>query len=108
MPVYNYSGLSPEGKTVKGRISAESAPVARKKLREAQVAVTAFTQAGEGLRLRGKKALPMKILTRWCEGMALRLQAGIPVAQALHALGRSTESPIMAWFSQQTAEGVMQ
>ncbi len=96
MPVYEYKALEKSGKHVKGIIDADSPVAARRKLRDQQLFPTKLKQglgasggkagdAGHGL--RGVSTRDLSLMTRQ---VAVLLNAGMPLADALNALLQQT------------------
>src|SRR5687767_7441760 len=101
MPVFAYSGLSPEGRNVRGIVDAENARAARLKLRRSGVFPTALNETEEGrarklaadgtpgrvssLRLGLDRVTPqdLAILTRQ---LSTLVGAGLPLVESIGAL----------------------
>lgn len=94
MPVFEYTALTPEGRTVSGVIDADSPKDARQKLKRSgvfpvDVAITA-TRPTAGRPLWGERvaATEVAVLTRQ---LATLLAAGLPLVDSLTALGEQVE-----------------
>ncbi|MEW6683217.1 MAG: type II secretion system inner membrane protein GspF [Nitrospirota bacterium] len=94
MPVFEYTALTPEGRTVSGVIDADSPKDARQKLKRSgvfpvDVAITA-TRPAAGRPLWGERvaATEVAVLTRQ---LATLLAAGLPLVDSLTALGEQVE-----------------
>jgi general secretion pathway protein F len=94
MPVFEYTALTPEGRTVSGVIDADSPKDARQKLKRSgvfpvEVAVTA-TRPAAGRPLWGERvaATEIAVLTRQ---LATLLAAGLALVDSLAALGEQVE-----------------
>lgn len=80
MPLYRYNAVSPEGKTIKGVIDADSLLVAKDRLRKQQILVTAV------IPLQNKQdqlALPPNLLLSFTRELAQLLKAGLPLYESL-------------------------
>lgn len=112
MPVFEYTALTAEGRTVSGVIDADSAKEARQKLKRSgvfpvDVAVTAARPAA-GRPLWGERVAPAEVavLTRQ---LATLLAAGLPLVDSLTALGeqveRTTVKRVVAAVREKIREG---
>jgi general secretion pathway protein F len=94
MPVFEYTALTPEGRTVSGVIDADSPKDARQKLKRSGVfpvdvaATAARPAAGRPLWGERVSATEVAVLTRQ---LATLLAAGLPLIEALTALGEQVE-----------------
>ena len=118
MPVFEYSALDLKGKTTKGVIDAESAAVARQKLRAGKIYPVAIQEVDRGssaqtvrrLRLprlvRLIKPRDMTVMTRQ---LATLVGAGFPLVSALDAMVRQTGShpfkKVLAQIKDSVVEG---
>jgi len=101
MPTYKYDARDQEGKTVTGRISAETESVIVAELRKRNLIIlniaeekdSAFKKATSKPK-SGKKVKPedLVIFTRQ---FATMVDAGIPILQSLEALGEQTVNPTL-------------
>lgn len=99
MPTYKYKARDQEGKTVSGKISAESEAVIVAELRKRNLIILGVTEEkGSGLKKSaagssqgGKKVKPedLVIFTRQ---FATMVDAGIPILQSLEALSEQTSN----------------
>ncbi len=112
MPVFEYTALTAEGRTVSGVIDADSAKEARQKLKRSgvfpvDVAVTAARPAASRP-LWGERVAPAEVavLTRQ---LATLLAAGLPLVDSLTALGeqveRTTVKRVVAAVREKIREG---
>lgn len=80
MPLFRYQAVTPQGKTLKGVIDADSLTVAKERLRKQQVLVTAVTP------LQSKQDqlfLPPPLLLSFTRELAQLLKAGLPLYESL-------------------------
>ncbi|MBS0604734.1 MAG: type II secretion system F family protein [Verrucomicrobia bacterium] len=80
MPLFRYLAVTPEGKSIKGVIDADSLLVAKERLRKQQVMVTAVTL------LQSKQdqlSLPPPLLLSFTRELAQLLKAGLPLYESL-------------------------
>lgn len=96
MPVFEYKALEKSGKKVKGIIDADSPVAARRKLRDQQLFPTKLKQGlssadtradNSGLAFRGVSTRELSLTTRQ---LAVLLNAGMPLSDALNALLQQT------------------
>ena len=103
MPVYEYRAITPSGKESKGLIDAENARAARQKLRSQDIFATDIRESSEAAKAptRDVKRLfqsnrvstgDLSIATRQ---LATLVGAGLPLVNALSALGEQTESAVL-------------
>lgn len=102
MSVYQYSGITTQGKSVKGVIDADSPKNAKLKLRQNGVypvdlserthSISSKTEAKSGVFAfsRSPRSSPLLVFTRQ---LAILLEAGVPVLGALSLLGDQIEDP---------------
>ncbi len=113
MPVFEYEGLNPRGRTVRGIVDAEGLRPARQKLRRQGVFVTRIepverTEPRSGRRRgawfsRGLSTGELALLTRQ---LSTLLDAGLPLVSALTALIEQTEAQRVRRILSQVREGV--
>lgn len=98
MPVFQYKGLNAQDKKVAGIVDAESAKVARQKLRKLQIYPTDLSETGEkqrtgkGLRApwsSGVSPLELSVVTRQ---LSTLVGAGLPLVRCLSALTEQVEN----------------
>ena len=80
MPLFRYSAVSAEGKTLKGVIDADSLPAAKERLRKQQILVTTV------ISLKNKQdqlSLPSPLLLSFTRELAQLLKAGLPLYESL-------------------------
>jgi general secretion pathway protein F len=98
MPVFQYKGLNAQDKKVGGIIDAESAKVARQKLRKLQIYPTDLSETGEKQRAgkvwrmpwsSGVSPLELSVITRQ---LSTLIGAGLPLVRCLSALTEQVEN----------------
>ncbi len=100
MAVYEYEAIAASGKSVKGVIDADTAAGARRKLREQKLYPTTVTETFEkesGGASReisfGGGRVKLRDITVFTRSMAVLLQAGMPLVEALNATLQQTPNP---------------
>jgi general secretion pathway protein F len=96
MPAYHYIAFDKQGKKQKGVIEADTEREARQWLRDRSLLpmqVMLRHRAGEKHFFRRRYALNSKMLALLTRQLAVLLQAGIPVAEALKTLAEQSEHP---------------
>ena len=94
MPVYNYTAVDGEGKSVKGVVDAESAKAAGEKLRKAGVYLSSIREAAGGRRSRlglpftGVSAAELAVTTRQFSTL---ISSGLTLESSLAALAEQSE-----------------
>lgn len=103
MPVFEYRGLSKEGKNVKGVIDAENQRAARLKLKKDNIYVVdirdkkkAETGSRKTLIKTSKKTVPIRDLSLMTRQLATLIKANIPLVDALTAVAEQVENPTLA------------
>lgn len=80
MPLYRYSAVGPDGKTIKGVIDADSLSVAKERLRKQQILVTAVIAMQTK---QDQLSLPAALLLSFTRELAQLLKAGLPLYESL-------------------------
>jgi len=100
MAVFEYTAVAKTGKSVKGFIDADSAAAARRKLREQQLFPTQVRESdtaateGEGApRFGFSSRISVRDLALTTRQLAVLLQAGMPLVEAMSALLNQTPNP---------------
>lgn len=106
MPVFEYKGLDGSGKGIAGIIDADTAKVARTRLRKQGLFPTEIHEQAEGAARRGQSALDIQIdvakyfqfvsardISVMTTQMATLVSAHVPMAEALAALVDQSEKP---------------
>lgn len=94
MPVYNYTAVDGDGKSVKGVVDAESAKAAGEKLRKAGVYLSSIREAAGGRRSRlglpftGVSAAELAVTTRQFSTL---ISSGLTLESSLAALAEQSE-----------------
>ncbi len=92
MAIYEYQAIAQSGKTIKGVIDAETAAVARRKLREQKLHPTQIAessgaeQLARGAKRAGFGRVSVRDVALMTRQFAVLLQAGMPLVEALTAL----------------------
>ncbi len=120
MPVYQYKAMNAQGKSISGLIDADNENTAKAKLRQEKKFPTSIEEVEEGKVTRGK-GLSMEIDLRVLLGriktqdlaIALRqfstlIGASIPMDNALMALSKQVENPLLMKIFTQVREKVTQ
>ncbi len=101
MPIYEYKGLSKDGKNVKGTLDSENLRTARTKLKKDGIFVVDIkdkkksgTVKKSGFRKTGR--VPVKDLSLMTRQLATLVKANIPLVDALTAISEQVENPILA------------
>ncbi|HCU56152.1 MAG TPA: hypothetical protein DIC18_02320 [Clostridiales bacterium] len=89
MQKYNYQALSPDGKTIRGTMIANSDEELRQLVAKAGNTVIKFTKVASAS--KGGKAMPLKLVGNFCSQLGAILKAGLPLASALDMLYAKTE-----------------
>jgi general secretion pathway protein F len=100
MPAYQYSALSPEGKTQRGVIEADSDKQLRTKLREQgltplQVTLITSNKKTLGTSLYRRKRISINDLALLTQQLATLLAAGLPVTESLKGVAEQSEKSLI-------------
>jgi general secretion pathway protein F len=102
MPIFEYKGITREGKNTKGIVDAENLRAARLKLKKDGIFVSAIedkkkatTQKRSSIKIRSGK-VPVKDLALMTRQLATLIKANIPLVDALTAISEQVENPILA------------
>jgi general secretion pathway protein F len=95
MPVYKYTAINENGKSLQGIVDAESPKAATDKLKREGVFLSSLKELkkdkGRGIfRLRGISSSELAVTTRQFSTL---ISAGLPLEASLQALGEQTEDP---------------
>jgi len=108
MPVFEYKGLTRDGRSTKGIIDADSQRAARMKLKKDGVYVTEFKDKKKATDRSGKrrkavrgKNVPVRDLALMTRQLATLLKANVPLVDSLAAVAEQVENPTL---SEATAE----
>ncbi len=101
MPVFAYRGLTSAGRNVQGVVDADSAKGARARLRRDGIFPTDVAEqqvepsSGGGLALRRGPRMTPAELALVSRQMSTLLGAGVPVVEALAAIGEQSDRPVV-------------
>lgn len=101
MPVFAYRGLTSSGRNVQGVVDADSAKGARVRLRRDGIFPTEVAEqqvepsSGGGLALRRGPRITPAELALVSRQMSTLLGAGVPVVEALAAIGEQSDRPVV-------------
>lgn len=99
MPLFEYKGISPEGKQSKGTIDSDSAKSARQKLKGKGIYVSEIKEKFEkkgkatGFAAATQGNVSLKNLTLMIRQLATMIKARIPLDEALEATVEQTDDP---------------
>lgn len=92
MPVYHYKGIDAQSKAIKGLVDAENEKAARAKLRKQRIYPTQLTlELSRASRPIFKSRIQGKDIAHMTRQMAILLNAGIPLVDALGAVQDQVE-----------------
>src|SRR4051812_467530 len=112
MPLFEYKGVDPNGKNVKGTIDSDSAKSARLKLKGKGVYTTALKESASEKKGAQKKTLSfgggvkLRNLTLMTRQLATMVKARIPLDEALAAVVEQTDDPKLKSVMSQIKESV--
>jgi general secretion pathway protein F len=105
MPIFEYKGVSPDGKQVKGTVDADSSKTARTKLKTRGIYTTdlkergidsrsgSSSRGGGGAGIGSNTTVKLKNLTLMIRQLATMVKARIPLDEALSAVVDQTDDP---------------
>jgi general secretion pathway protein F len=100
MPVFEYKGLTPQGKNVKGTIDSENLRTARARLKKDGVFVIDLKNKKETKKRKaGSQAnavVSVQDLANMTRLLATLLKANVPMVDALQAVSEQLENPLLA------------
>lgn len=102
MPIFEYRGLTKDGKNTKGVIDADNQRAARAKLKKDGIFVVDLKDkkkavAGSSARTRrSKKSVPVKEMSLMTRQLATLIKANIPLVDALTAVADQVENPTLS------------
>lgn len=103
MPVFEYRGLTQNGKNTKGVVDADSARAAKIKLKKEGVFVVelrdkkkAITSANKKKGFTNTKSVPVRDLSLMTRQLATLIKANIPLVDALAAVSEQVENPVLS------------
>ncbi len=101
MPLYEYRGLSKDGKNIKGTLDSENLRAARIKLKKDGVYVVDIKdkKKSSGVKkssIRKTGSVPIKDLSLMTRQLATLIKANIPLVDALTAISEQVENPVLS------------
>lgn len=101
MPIFEYKGLSRDGKNLKGVIDAENLRAARAKLKKDNIYVVDIRdkKKGDSKKKQGPrntKTVGIKELSLMTRQLATLIKANIPLVDALTAVSEQVENPVLS------------
>jgi general secretion pathway protein F len=101
MPLYEYRGLTKDGKNTKGTLDSENLRAARLKLKKDGIFVVDIKdkKKSAGVKksaLRKTGGVPIKDLALMTRQLATLIKANIPLVDALTAISEQVENPILS------------
>jgi len=101
MPLYEYRGLTKDGKNTKGTLDSENLRAARTKLKKDGIYVIDIKDKKKSASTKktGSKksgSVPVKDLSLMTRQLATLIKANIPLVDALTAISEQVENPILA------------
>jgi general secretion pathway protein F len=102
MPIFEYKGLTRDGKNIKGVTDSENLRAARMKLKKDGIFVVSIedkkkssSQKKPGVRGRGG-SVPVKDLSLMTRQLATLIKANVPLVEALTAVSEQVENPLLS------------
>lgn len=102
MPIFEYKGLTRDGKNTKGIIDSENMRAARQKLKKDGIFVVSIedkkklaTKKTSSIKIRSG-SVPVNDLSLMVRQLATLIKANIPLVDALTAVSEQVENPILA------------
>lgn len=97
MPVFSYTAIDANGKTVKAKLEAENEQLVLSKLRDQALHCTdiRMVKKGSGMKTFGKKKLKPKSLVVFSRQFATMIDSGIPILRCLDILASQTKDPTL-------------
>ena len=101
MPLYDYRGLSKDGKNVKGTLDSDNLRTARLKLKKDGIYVVDIkdkkkTSGVKKNAIRKTGRVPIKDLSLMTRQLATLIKANIPLVDALTAISEQVENPVLS------------
>lgn len=101
MPLYEYRGLSKDGKNVKGTLDSDNLRTARLKLKKDGIYVVDIKdkKKASGVKKSASRktgSVPIKDLSLMTRQLATLIKANIPLVDALTAISEQVENPILS------------
>ncbi len=101
MPIFEYKGLSRDGKNVKGTLDSENLRAARLKLKKDGIYVSEISDKKKGTiqkKAAGRRTgkVPVKDISLMTRQLATLIKAQIPLVEALTAIAEQVDNPILS------------
>lgn len=101
MPLYEYRGLSKDGKNIKGTLDSDNLRTARLKLKKDGIFVVDIKDKKKSSGVKKSAArktgsVPIKDLSLMTRQLATLIKANIPLVDALTAISEQVENPILS------------
>ena len=102
MPIFEYKGLTRDGKNTKGVVDSENMRAARLKLKKDGIFVVAIedkkkSTSKKQVSARGRSGkVPVKDLSLMTRQLATLIKANVPLVEALTAVAEQVENPILS------------
>lgn len=102
MPIFEYKGLTRDGKNTKGVLDSENLRAARMKLKKDGIFVVSIADKKKSLvqkksGARGRSgSVPVKDLSLMTRQLATLIKANVPLVEALTAVSEQVENPILS------------
>lgn len=101
MPIFEYKGLTKDGKNTKGILDSENLRAARLKLKKDGIFVVSISDKKKSTGLkksssRNKGTVPVKDLSLMTRQLATLIKANVPLVEALSAVSEQVENPVLA------------
>lgn len=102
MPIFEYKGLTKDGKNTKGTIDSENLRAARLKLKKDGIFVVSISDkkkstTSKRTSSRGRSgSVPVKDLSLMTRQLATLIKANVPLVEALSAVAEQVENPLLS------------
>jgi general secretion pathway protein F len=101
VPIFEYKGLSRDGRNVKGTLDAENLRAARARLKKDNIFVTEIRDKKKGTATKkrgggGRGKASVQELSLMTRQLAVLVKANIPLVDCLTAVSEQVENPVLA------------
>lgn len=102
MPIFEYKGLTRDGKNTKGIVDSENIRTARQKLKKDGIFVVSIEDKKKGANKKSSStksrsgSVPVNDLSLMVRQLATLIKANIPLVDALTAVSEQVENPLLA------------
>lgn len=103
---YAYTAVDPSGRTVKGKIDADSQQLVLSRLQEQGYHVTGLTEQKKWSFTAGGKKVKLEVLVVFSRQLATMINAGISIVRCLDILGNQLKDPTLKPIVAQTMRDV--